>query len=459
MAVLTAAIVLTAAVSCISYVPESSADYEAPEFQYGNTFGMDLAAVDAFIDSISGGTYHSLSDLVKGYLEDNYPSYKDINVVTESKTEFALTRNTTEDGDDLYIRDHLVGYFTINLYVSGIGPFPNPGKYYAAEYETGPELIKRVFNGSANPDTHREFYISLKLYTDVTADMHYDMSTGELVSTEADGRFMVLDDERRNIIIDPITDGNGKVEAIDVDYSQVTTENDIYLDIGMDMGAEGMKIFSDEESWHIDPITDVTLVRARVSSDLADSVGKIMLESMEENNENAALPELVLKLLRGGGRNMDLVETIKSLTSSELPVMRFLEHFDAQPYTDSHGYEYTKLTEPDSVNYITLSKGAYVLNMCDLVAFIPDSILGPLEKIAIDAAFIIAGWNEIDIMDLSGDDGTVRNACNALDMEVNEILAQDEGENYDYPTAYKVIAGIGIAIAVLIPLLVWRRII
>ena len=461
--ILTAIAVAAAMVaSCVAFVPDTSEASRTDDYQYGNTFGMDLADVNGFFLEWTGNT---LGGWVDSYLKDKMcPPYTKMHTATDAKAEFALTRNTEQDGDSLDITDHLVGYFEVIIDLEGDGPFPLPGTYEAKSGESGYDLMMRVFKESTAPDSHRHYYIELLLYVDTVVVSHCNLSTGELEDADVDAKIMVLDLEEHNIFVNPVTDDDGNVTAIVVDNDEVKVENNIFLDLKLKLDMDGMKVISDEGSWHIDPVVTVIVKKAAVSTDLADSIGTIILERMEENSESVTLPELILKLLRGGGRNIDLVQTVESLTSSDLPETPFLLHFDAEPYTDGNGYQYTKLMEPDDhTKALTLSKGAYVLNCVDLLRLIPDSFFGDQGheiKIALGVALHLAGWDNIDVKDLSGAGGLeIRRECDSVDGYVKKAMASDEEEHYSLPTAYVAVAGVGIAISVMVPLLIWRRII
>ena len=441
------------AVSCIAIVPtSSSAESDTSDYQYGNTFGMDLDAVNKFVFELTGKT---LTEYVEFYLSEKIPSI-DTTVNPLAKADFALTRGTEQDGSGLEVTDRLSGSFQLILNVNANGSFPEPGTYEAEEGESALHLIERVFSGATAAPSEKRVYVSFMAYIEMVATSHYDTDSGELESTDINLRLMVIDDEQHDIFVTPVEDEDGKVTAIIVDQDDVSTHNNIYLNLVLKLTMDGMVLSSDKDSWHIDPLVNFSIKKAAVSADLADSVGKYLMESLQDNGGSFKLPELIIKLLKNGGRNIDLVQTMESLTNSGLSDMSFLLHFDAAPYTDSHSYKYTKLTQSGSTNYLTLSKGAYVLDFNDLVWFIPDEILSPDEKLALIAALTLAHWNEIDVKDLSGDPAK-RADCDRTIRYVDSVIQTDEQEDYTIPTGYKVGAGVAIAFSILIPLVLLGR--
>ena len=141
--ILTAIAVATVMVaSCMAFVPDTSEASKTDDYQYGNTFGMDLNDVNAYFVTKTGKT---IDQLIAYYLNDRMPRY-DINIVTAAKAEFALTRYTEQDGDRLDINDHLAGYFELIVDLEGTGPFPEAGTYEAEKGESEYDLFLRIFN-------------------------------------------------------------------------------------------------------------------------------------------------------------------------------------------------------------------------------------------------------------------------------------------------------------------------
>ena len=212
-----------------------------------------------------------------------------------------------------------------------------------------------------------------------------------------------------------------------------------------------------------------------VSSDLADSLWlTVLAASGGEGDGNTKLPELILKILGSGGRMLDLFDTIKSLTSSDIPDVEFSMVFNAHDYFDEAGYEYSKLVPPDKTTGnddptrppLYFPSGGYTLDVAQYVKYIPDSILNEEYKKAATWILIALGLGyddndphiltPIKVSDLAGHDD-VRMQSDMIRSYVNQKISSAEVESYSTPEIYEYIAWGGIAITVLVIVLMWRR--
>ena len=190
---------------------------------------------------------------------------------------------------------------------------------------------------------------------------------------------------------------------------------------------------------------------------------------------DSKLPNLILEILGSGGRMLDLFDTIKSLTSSDVPDLSFSMLFNGHDYTDDHGNVYSKLVPPkkddktqddDTRPPLYFPKGGYELNLAQYVKYIPDSVLDPDYKEAATYILIALGlgnddndphiFSAVNVSDLEGRDYD-RMQSDLIRSYVSENFSTVERESYSTPEVYQYIAWTGLALTVIIIVLMWRR--
>ena len=178
--------------------------------------------------------------------------------------------------------------------------------------------------------------------------------------------------------------------------------------------------------------------------------------------DDSKLPKLILELIGSGGRMLDLFDTIKSLTSSEVPDITITGLFRAENVTDARGYDYCQMTlqnkDGSSGTVIKIPKSAYTLDLADIVMMIPDYLIDHERRQQIADILTFLGWNDIDVKDISKDLGK-QDECSILNSYVNEKISEDDIEYYDIPFTYRIIAYVGLGIAGILALMIWRRVI
>ena len=452
-----AAIVIIMLTAGLITVPYSSCDSYG-NGEYGAVYSFDSKEVDDAIYAVTGKTFQQWveypSDLAEKY--DFSLDSHNINAM------FSTTRDTALNGNEYTMIDHTSGYFNLVLDTNAYGNFPYAGTYYPNEGEDNIQFLKRIFIDEA-PDkkTNASAFISMMMYIDLNSVTHADLSTGEITDSNIELKVTMYEKEDRNIDFHLMRDANDNPVSATIGYDEIHADNNFFLDLDFDLRFKGMKVFTDlTVPWQITPVATEHVNKSLISSDLAESIWLEVLKSREDDGGNYNLPELILKLIGSGGRMLDLFDTIKSLTGSDLPDASVTGRFEASNYTDTHGYEYCKLVlqkDDGSTGFtVNLPKAGYMLTIGDLVEQIPDYIIDPSTKNDIALIIDMIGWNDIEVKDIS-DDLATKNECRMIRSYVNAMVDEDNIESYVIPTVYVVAAIMGIAICLATVMLIWRR--
>jgi hypothetical protein len=180
----------------------------------------------------------------------------------------------------------------------------------------------------------------------------------------------------------------------------------------------------------LNPKATAHVTKSLISSDLADSIWIDLLASggMEVGNVN--LVELILKILGSGGRTLDLFDTIKSLTSSDVPDVTFSVSMDASKYTDASGYDYCKVVSKKTGGpAFYLPYGPYRIDGAMVDEAIPDDL--PADdrvKIALDALVLAFFIDPVEVKDISSDE-TTRQKCAEVRAYADGKLDVEEQTN------------------------------
>ena len=424
--------------------------------QYGSTRHISSAE---FSDAIKDITGKSLSE----WIDDISAHMTYYNIDSHSLTlnsDIALTRNTDLGYPSYEMKDRLAGYLEAVLDLTITGNFPAAGTYQAKEGENVVEFLDRVFVEERSV-AERTVHISydINLYYDVTADTCADMDIGELLRSQTNLRFALYDRESRDIDLDLKFTDDGDPQSLMIDYVQTDVNNNFYLNLNTGITFEGMKMFS-ADPLELNPKATAHITKSLISSDLADSIWIDLLASggMEVGNVNLA--ELILKILGSGGRTLDLFDTIKSLTSSDVPDVTFSVSMDASKYTDASGYEYCKVVSKKTGGpTFYLPYGPYRIDGAMINEAIPDDL--PADdrvKIALDALVLAFFLDPVEVKDISGDE-TTRQKCAEVRAYADGKLDVEEQTNYTIPAVYLGLAIAGLAAASILFILMRRRLI
>ena len=185
---------------------------------------------------------------------------------------------------------------------------------------------------------------------------------------------------------------------------------------------------------------------------------------------------------------LDLFDTIKSLTSSDIPDVEFLTIFNAYHITDNidqyvdkrsgltiaaHTNEYCKLVIPDKTTGLDGDKpplyfpsGGYSLDVAQYVDYIPEQILDPTYREPLKIILIALGLGyddndphdfvPIEVVDMEGHD-EIRMESDLIRSDVEQNISSVEKESYGTPDVYEYIAWSGIILTVVVIVLMWRR--
>ncbi|MBE6528623.1 MAG: hypothetical protein E7Z64_05625 [Thermoplasmata archaeon] len=447
MAIAFAAVILLSG-SCL--LPPSSAETEE-KGEYGNVWGMDYIRFNELIKLQSERTIEEwliyYSDSVEGY---------EFGLAVEPRfdSNFATIRKTTVSDDTIIIKDRVSGFMKLYAKLYMVGNFPEAGHYESKGEETMLDLIVRTLEEAPKSDVH-EIDIDFKIdaYVDAYLTTKVDRDTGEVSDIDLQFRSCFIETENRNfdLYLDDLEDGR---KSMDLGYKRIKADNDFYLNFDIGFDAEGLKMISDEPSWHIEPKVTEHVSKSLVSTHLKGGLWDRALSKLYAK-DNVELPKFVLDLLAQGGNYVDLYDTIKLLTGSDVPDLTFTTSLDAHYMEDEHGYKYTVLESADGKNVMKFSMGAYILNLSHIVSLFPDSVLPQTEKSIIMVIFAILGLNSIDVKDISKN-LVDEDRCMMIMTYADSNIREFENDSAHIPTFYLVSAVIGIIISILI-LIIWRR--
>ena len=453
-----AIVLLSTSVVCIPGTDADGNDYGNGE--YGTTYDFNTQEIDDAIKTASG---RSISEWVD-YFSDQSEYYKYYLDKIDAISKFALTRETVQDGDMYTTDDHLSGYVKVKVDAGAHGPFPEAGRYDAKEGEEFGDFIKRIFiDNMSKTKSTVEMHVDMQVFIDIDYVTHADLSTGEITDSYLKFRVAMYDDERRNIDFHVETDDDFNPIYATLDYDSRDVDNNFFLDVEMGFTVEDTRVFTDTpegNTWTVRPLVTEHVDKFVISSDLANSVWLQYLANSEKDANDSKLPKLILELIGSGGRMLDLFQTIKSLTSSDVPDLSVTGTFRAENVTDARGYKYCQLTlvnkGVDSTVF-KIPKAGYTLNLSEIVMMIPDYVIDHDKKEDIADVLTALGWDDIDVGDIS-DNTPKKDECSMLYAYVDEKISEDDKESYPIPETYLIISYSGLGIAAVLIFLMWRRI-
>ena len=453
----TLAIVLMA--TSIVYIPGT--DGEEMRAEYGATNEFNYDEVDKMVKAISEKTIEEWVD----YLSDQSENYKFSIDPIKAISKTAITRETFLEDDGTYtIDDHFTGYIKFLIDGRASGYFPAPGTYYAEEGEDFGDFMKRIFiNDGLQTTRDTKAHLDIQLFVDLDCLSHVDLTTGEITDSLVRIKLAIYDDEHRNINFWLETDENYNPVSATINYKETDTDNNFFVDAEIELKMKGMKVFTNNtQPWTIEPIITEHVNKFVISYDLVNSIWLQFASQEGKDLTDSKLPALIIDLLGSGGRMLDLFETIKSLTSSDVPDASMTGLFKAENVKDSHGNDYCKLTlqkdDGTEGDVFKLPKAGYSLDLCDLIELVPDDVLSREQKDRLCVLMEDLGWNDIELENITDDIGK-KEECAILKAYVTENIMEDDKEDYTIPVVYVSIAGAVLGIAAVLALLMWRRII
>ena len=454
------AIVLVALLLSTSFciISDDSDALTVEDGMYGRTLSLNS---DEIGDAIFDATSKTFDEWV-AELSDSLEDY-DINKLDPTfDFRMSMRRDVYVDGADYTAVDRYAGYFTLLLDSDISGHFPAEGTYVPKDREPTAAFLFRVFSeeGTAGvKDTQQ--HIDLKVYFDITVETQIDLSTNEMTYSYITFKVAMEDHERNNIRVVLHQDEDGHTTSMDISYEENVADNTFYLNAELGMTVSDMHMHMAEAEWNMDPLAVTHVYKSVVSSDLANGVWGLALSAMGADAGSIGLPSLIIKLLGSGSRMLDLFDTIKSLTSSEIPDIGITCNFDAKDYNDGT-YDYCRLTTTgDEPAIFDIPWQGYNLDLCQMVKNIPESVLpGTHEEIVAGKAVTVAimaalGLNHIEVGDISGDEVT-QNECAAIESEVDSAIAEFEVTSYHTPEVYIWIAVGGSILTVAAVIILWR---
>ena len=459
-AVMLSTLMLMTGLCCLSSTPCSA---EVANGEYGTYTEFSWSQIDTAFEALTGLTVEEwLQDLINGGTYYQIITTPDMNL----DLSVGITRNTYLDGNEYTIVDHFSGYANGNFDGEAIGKFPDAGTYTREDSENPLSFLERVFWYECN-EGDKDVYIHsrIDMYIDVDVVSHVDIETLELTDSYVALKFAIYEPEHRNIWYDFTKDDEGVINTITVSYDEYNGDSNFFMDFEVGMSIEGMKVFKDmvsagTESWTVYPSITEHVDKCVISADLANSIWLSTL-NVTKIDTGSQLPKLIINILGSGGRMLDLFDTIKSLTGKEPPDITFESVLDAEGWLyDAWGYRCTRMVSEGPEHYeYNIHPGAYYYNLSSIVANIPDSVLSEDKKAALISVLNspeCIGWANIHVKDISTDEGT-KQQCAEIRDYVNDMIMEDDIENYKTPLEYIYISIAGIIVSIAVIALIWRR--
>ena len=438
------------------FCPDDSSAVTVESGEYGAVSAIDYATFDNAVYYL---TDKHLTQWAQEFLGSILPTYSfDLGTpVLDSK--LAVTRDTHVSGNSYMIDDHLSCYLLANLDFAMTGSFPEAGTYMAQDGETLLEFINRVFvDEGTGPERTVHMIFDIKIYVDADLYSHVDLATGDITDSKIDLRFAVYDMERFDFSFDFDVDSDFNPIALTINFDQQNTDSNLYLHAAADLMFDGMNAFAGG-SHEMNPKLTEHTTEFLISSDLADSLWVDLIAHSDTEIGGVNLADLILNILGSGGRTLDLFDTIKSLTSSDIPDITFIDKFQAEDYTEG-GYEYCKLTAQRTSGtgpVLYLPYGPYCINGEMIQSLLPDISSEQLRIIAeaIVMAFVL---NPLEVKDIS-EDPTTKGYCAAISQAVNVVLEAEEDDHFALPMPYVAVTVFGILFSIVLCIQLRRNVI
>jgi len=469
-AVISVAVVLVLAATCICITPSSSSDSYNDGKHYGFAGTKTYAEFDQEIFIASG---KHVTELIIEFFQDYITSYN-IEVLNPNvNAGVSARRDISVNGNECTYKDYWSGFMETHLDLKISGNYPAEGTYFPQEGETTLEMLTRIFGEEGAGERTTELHSDLSIYIDMILTSYVDTDSGNLTDADLELKLLVKDKEHNTIQIMTENDDDGNPISATIGYDDVSINSMFYGDFEVSLDFVNMTVISDFPDWRVTTVATEHVERSIISSDLADSLWLKVLAA-SDGTMNTNLPDLILEILGSGGRMLDLFDTIKSLTSSDVPDLSFSMLFNGHETTDHYGNEYSILVPPKKDDKtqddttrppIYFPKGGYELNLAQYIQYIPDTVMDPDYKEAAKLILIALGlgddetlgiYNAANVADLEGRDD-VRVQSDLIRSYVSQNFSTVERESYSTPEVYQYIAWAGIALTVVIITLMWRR--
>lgn len=469
-AVISVAVVLVLAATCICITPSSSSDSYNDGKHYGYAGTKTYSEFDNMIYIASG---EHVTDLIADFFTNFVTGYTLDQIDPNVNTGVSARRDISVNGNECTYKDYWSLFMETHLDLKISGNYPAEGTYFPQENETTVDMLSRIFGEEGSGQRTTELHSDLDIYIDAILTSRLDTYSGNLTDADLEIKLLVKDKEHNTIQIMTDNDEDGNPLSATITYDDLSLNSMFYGDFEILFDFERMKILSHYPDWEVETIATEHVEKSIISSDLADSLWLSVLAA-SDGTMNTKLPDLILEILGSGGRMLDLFDTIKSLTSSDIPDLSFDMIFNGHDYTDSHGNVYSKLVPPKKDDRtqddttrppLYFPKGGYEMDLAQYVQYIPDKIMDPEYKEAARLILIALGlgndeahsiYNAANVSDLEGHD-EIRVNSDLIRSYVSQNFSTVERESYSTPVVYQYIAWIGIALTVVIITLMWRR--
>ena len=428
----------------------SSADAEDATYGlYGAYFGVSMADINETVQEITGETLteiiNDLLALVEGY---------DIKAQPDFDAKFSTTRLAFQNNEVLMLDDQFAGVVYMSLILDADGEFPEAGEYKAKEGEDLGSLLYRVFEEEKGPQRQVHLDIDLSLFIEGELITTIDTKTGDLIGVDIAAKFMLLNFEQGNFNIHI----KEEEPMITISYDSYEESGNGYLDLENTLSSEGLTLLSDEEFWECQPNVTEHMNALIVSADFAGRVWEIISAAMSiEDRSKMKIPELIMNIITSTNRMLDLYETVKSLTGTDIKDMIFTGECTLTNRVDPNGYTYVEMLvkRGDDFAELRFSPGPYTLDVNVILDLIPDTLIDIETRDIMEGVMILLGWNEVEVGVVT--DPETEEKIHSIMEIADEAITYDEEFTFEMPTKYLITGIVLIAGTLAVAALMWRR--
>jgi hypothetical protein len=398
----------------------------------------------------------SIEDILMMLLQNEY-GYDIILSEPYFEGKMATERVTETVGDIYNIDDHISAYIEFNTTIKIQGKLPEAGTYERQDGEDVSAFLERVLKDNASKE-EREVTLAMVLcvYADVDIKTAVNLTSGELISNNLVAKLVVAEYEQSNLTLET-KEVDDELQSMTIIYEDQESFSNIYTNVDMNLAYEGMKIFTDVDSWNLSPKITSHVNHVFVSSDMASGVWDLVKQVIGiDEKVKSKLPELILNIIESGSRVVDLVQTIKSLTGTTIKDIDFLATINASKATDDDGRKYVnlKVLRPDDSKSLRFPVQDYNMTVSDVLELVPSSIVDENVKTVIAIATTLIGWGNVEVKEL--DQETQKKIDDIYD-HTNTMIKYDEEYELNIPIEYLIMAIVGLIGCAVAAILIRRR--
>ncbi|MBO4568924.1 MAG: hypothetical protein J5674_02975, partial [Candidatus Methanomethylophilaceae archaeon] len=324
---------------CLQAVSEGADAYEADK-TYGTVKEFSWTEVENVSKELFG---KSVEELIMELSVNDYGYVLHLDE-PHFVSEMATEREVGTSEGVYRIQDHVSAYLEFGTTASVHGNLPEAGTYQRQDGENSGAFLDRVLReGASQKPSDVGLELLFCVYVDVDVVSRVDVSTGELTGNDILAKLFIVEYESSDVNL-ALEDDGEEVDAVTITYGKEESYSNVYVSTDIGMSYKDMVLFNDAESWAVDPEITAHVNHVFVSSDMANGVWNIISQiSGLEGVVKSRLPGLILNIVESGNRMVDLVETVKSLTGTDIRDIDFLAEIEASNVKDDAGREYVDL--------------------------------------------------------------------------------------------------------------------